>query len=234
MKRRSMAGKIALLTLVGVVAIGGGTASADRLLTGRDIQDGTVTGADVADGSITADDLAPSVATGARVKPAKSGVRGPRGKRGKRGKRGATGARGPAGSGLAVTYRTDITDQGARVIFNRAGLQLKATCGTTSDDFKVIALATRDNAFYSATQVGGPQGVLVDSKFDATVGDQYNVIGSAAGTGAKTHQGQIVYSPSRSHSAMTVSYASYYTATNGLSAHGNCSFLAVVTVGPGV
>lgn len=75
-------------------AVSGGLATAERLITGRDLAAGTVTSRELARGSVTPSKLA---------RGAKRSLRGPRGfqgrsgVRGQRGPAGAAGARGPAG-----------------------------------------------------------------------------------------------------------------------------------------
>lgn len=92
MRSTSRAVRLVLIGIaLGALAVGG-SATAARLLTGKDIRNGSLTGADVRDGSLTARDLRPgSLPSGSR------GPAGPAGPAGLQGAPGTPGAAGPAG-----------------------------------------------------------------------------------------------------------------------------------------
>lgn len=94
--------RFAQLTAVAAAAglvMGAGVATADRLLTGADVANGSLTGADVRDGSIGVKDLTraarPGAAASGRV--GNDGAAGPQGAVGATGATGATGPQGPTG-----------------------------------------------------------------------------------------------------------------------------------------
>ena len=83
-----------VVSLVAVVLAMAGTATAAKMISGKQIKDASITGKDVKDGSLTSKDLDGSVT-------------GQRGERGPAGPQGPAGAQGPAGSAVAyghVTY----------------------------------------------------------------------------------------------------------------------------------
>lgn len=99
----SLSAPIVVLLVVALVSAGGGAVAA-RLITGKDIKDGTVTGADVKDASLKYVDLAPATRsrlTGPQGEPGPQGPTGdtgPAGGAGPAGPKGDTGAAGPAGA----------------------------------------------------------------------------------------------------------------------------------------
>lgn len=92
---------ILVAALVALALMAGG-ASADRLLTGKDIKDGTIRTADIRDGGVKAVDLSVPVRN-QLYKVGSSGEQGPKGDTG------AAGPRGPAGA--AATDRAGVLDQ---------------------------------------------------------------------------------------------------------------------------
>lgn len=81
---------VVALVLAMLLSAGGGAVAA-RLITGKDIKDGTVTGADIKDASLKYADLA------AATRTQLTGPQGPAGEAGIQGPAGATGPGGPAG-----------------------------------------------------------------------------------------------------------------------------------------
>src|SRR3954471_15112325 len=98
----------------------GGTATAAKLITSRDVADNSLTGADIKAGSLERSDLSAS------ARKALQGAAGPRGATGAAGATGATGATGPAGPAGATGARgatgaTGPAGKDAVVIFARGG-----------------------------------------------------------------------------------------------------------------
>jgi Collagen triple helix repeat (20 copies) len=91
--------KILIACVVATLVVGGGTATAAKLMTGKDVRDGSLTGADIRNGSVSLNDLS----RGTRAAIGKPGAPGPRGDRradgaaGPAGRDGATGPQGPPG-----------------------------------------------------------------------------------------------------------------------------------------
>ena len=96
-------------TIAVVVALGGGTAVAGTLLTGRDIANSSLTGADIKNRSIAPRDLARAV-TGRRGPAGRAGVAGPNGPQGLPGAKGDTG-----NTGLRGKSAFDALDSGQTV-----------------------------------------------------------------------------------------------------------------------
>jgi hypothetical protein len=86
------------------IAVGGGTASAAKLITSKDIADGAIQNRDVAAGAISMSRLSPSVraAVAKAGTPGKDGVSGVNGKDGASGANGLNGADGAAGAAGAA------------------------------------------------------------------------------------------------------------------------------------
>ena len=102
-----------------VLAVGGGSATAAKLITGKqikngsiksaDIGDGAVTSGDIRNGSIRAGDLAPGATS--NIANSVSAPPGPAGPAGPAGAVGPTGPAGPAGStGIAEIVTAEATD----------------------------------------------------------------------------------------------------------------------------
>jgi hypothetical protein len=96
-------------TVLAVAVIGGGTAAAKDLITGKDVKNGSLRGADVENGSLHSADVADGTLrikdlTDAAVKTLQkngtkgdTGPQGPKGDTGAQGPKGSTGAQGPKG-----------------------------------------------------------------------------------------------------------------------------------------
>ncbi|MEZ5081038.1 MAG: hypothetical protein R2878_10380 [Thermoleophilia bacterium] len=102
-----------ILLAAAVLAVGGGAATGARLITGKQIQDGSITGQDIRNGSIGAGELSASVRRAIRA----GGGRGPAGATG------ATGAQGPAGPQGASGPKGDTGATGATGLQGPAGPQ---------------------------------------------------------------------------------------------------------------
>lgn len=81
-----------------LVALGGGTATAAKLLTGKDFRNGTLTGADLKNRSIGAADLDAAVRRGMTGPAGAAGAAGPAGPAGPAGAKGDPGPQGSAGT----------------------------------------------------------------------------------------------------------------------------------------
>lgn len=117
-----------VLLAAAVLAVGGGAATGARLITGKQIQDGSITGQDIRNGSIGAGELSASVRrairagggrgpTGATGAAGVQGPAGPQGASGPKGDTGATGAQGPAGpQGPAGANAPHLKDANGTVV----------------------------------------------------------------------------------------------------------------------
>lgn len=92
---KSINKQVALIALVAlaVVALGGGSAVAGKLLTGKDIKNSSLTGKDIKNGSISSSDLS------SKTKQALAGQKG------------ATGATGAPGSSAPIAFRSSAAAQ---------------------------------------------------------------------------------------------------------------------------
>ena len=95
-----------VVAIIAVMAASTGSATAAKLMSGKDVRHGSLTGVDIKDGSIALKDLSRSArkaraAAGAGV----NGVNGLHGPKGDTGATGAQGERGAAGSDASVTVR---------------------------------------------------------------------------------------------------------------------------------
>lgn len=100
-QRRRLPRPSMLVAIIAVLLAGVGTATAAKVISGKQIKDGSVTGRDVKDGSLSAGDFSGSVA----------------GPRGDQGPVGPAGPPGPAGSALAFVH---VTYQGGAMVFDQA------------------------------------------------------------------------------------------------------------------
>jgi hypothetical protein len=106
-KRLATPFRAAVVAVLALAVMGGATATAAKLLTGKDVRNGSLTGADVKDGSIKSRDLAPSLRprtstpapgpAGANGERGAQGATGPQGETGPQGATGPQGERGPRG-----------------------------------------------------------------------------------------------------------------------------------------
>jgi hypothetical protein len=100
-----------VVTAIVAAVVGSGTAGAARLITGRQIKDGSITGRDIRNKSLTATDF-------------RGSVRGPAGPAGLAGAAGRPGAAGPAGpAGPAGTFSAGNIQQanGPSVVMGASG-----------------------------------------------------------------------------------------------------------------
>ncbi|MEA2269408.1 MAG: hypothetical protein QOC64_2018 [Solirubrobacteraceae bacterium] len=111
--------KTIIACTITALAIGGGTASAAKLITSKDIADGAVQSRDIAKGTISMSRLSPAV----RAAIAKAGAPGKDGVSGANGKDGAgrTGANGAHGANGAKGDKGDKGDAGAKGDTGEAG-----------------------------------------------------------------------------------------------------------------
>jgi hypothetical protein len=96
-RRLRVAPSTVIASIALFAAVGGGTATAAKLITGKDIARSAVTGKHVKDRSLTAADFRDSL-TGPQGPAGPTGATGPRGPVGATGDRGAVGEEGPRGT----------------------------------------------------------------------------------------------------------------------------------------
>jgi hypothetical protein len=141
-----------LIALVGVLVLAlGGTATAAKLITGKDILNNSITGADVKAGSLDRSDLSPAARTALQGRdgaPGATGATGATGAAGATGASGATGARGatgPAGTNGkdAVVIFASVSAGGAL-----DGDRSRAVTGPVAH--------TADSGVYTVTAAGAP------------------------------------------------------------------------------
>ncbi len=107
----------------------GGPAEASRLISGKDIANGTITGLDIKNGSIAAKDLKPGVIGDLGGGAGEPGEEGPKGDTGPQGPKGDTGLQGPKGdTGLQGPKgdkgdKGDKGETGARGVTGETGAQ---------------------------------------------------------------------------------------------------------------
>lgn len=87
-----------VVAALAVFLVVGGSATAAKLITGKDVKNGSITGADVKKGSLGADKLSRAAVRALQTgKPGAAGAKGDAGPAGAAGQAGATGATGPQG-----------------------------------------------------------------------------------------------------------------------------------------
>ena len=86
-----------LIVAAAVVAVGGGTATAAKLITGKDVKNGSLTGKDVRNKSLGVSDLSAKARASLRGQAGLTGPTGPTGAAGAAGAKGDAGAMGPTG-----------------------------------------------------------------------------------------------------------------------------------------
>lgn len=137
-------GVVALLALVLALA---GTATAAKVITGKQVRNESLTGKDVKDGSLGAADFSGSV----------QGARGPAGESGPAGPAGPAGPQGPAGpAGTAVAYG-HITFQGGQLRLDADRSKNIAAVAEGDDFICVDAAVPVRNAIAAADFNGGNQ-----------------------------------------------------------------------------
>jgi hypothetical protein len=115
----SPATTLAILALLAATA-GSATAAAERLITGRQIKNGSVTGADIKNKSLTASDIRGAI-RGARGAPGREGPPGPAGAQGAQGPKGDPGSVGPITAVEAVSQPIPPQDVGGAAAACPAG-----------------------------------------------------------------------------------------------------------------
>ena len=126
-----------LLALAALLVLGGGSATAAGLVTGRQVADGSLSGRDLRDGSVTQRDLAASA----------QGTRGPEGPRGLTGDRGPGGARGPEGFPGPVGARGPAGPAGPAGAPNPNAANSELLDGRDAADFGVNVVSARAYAY---------------------------------------------------------------------------------------
>jgi Collagen triple helix repeat (20 copies) len=127
--------KWVLSTAVVALLLGAGTVTAQSLIDGGDVKDGSLTGKDVKNKSLTKKDFKGSVRgargltgpQGAQGVPGAQGPQGPQGPKGDTGAPGAqgqTGAQGPPGPGTLLAHETTTTKMGISTCREVAALPL--------------------------------------------------------------------------------------------------------------
>jgi hypothetical protein len=96
-KGRTVVKKIIVACVVTALVVGGGTATAQRLITSGNIKDGTIRSADIRNGAIRHQDIRKSTITRDRLEKRVRRLLKEQGPRGPAGPAGPAGARGPAG-----------------------------------------------------------------------------------------------------------------------------------------
>jgi hypothetical protein len=86
-----------LIVAAALLLVGGGSATAAKLVTGKDVKNNSLTGSDIKNGSVAAGDLSKAAKKALGGKTGARGAAGPAGPQGPQGPAGAAGAQGPAG-----------------------------------------------------------------------------------------------------------------------------------------
>ncbi|MGD9694643.1 MAG: hypothetical protein AB7V42_03165 [Thermoleophilia bacterium] len=213
-----------IVALLAVVLAASGSAVAAKLITGRDVKNGSLTGLDIRNRSITMSDLArPTIA---RLQAGKPGPRGARGATGPRGPKGATGPRGATGaagtsSGYAVRLpaAVDLPAAGGPVTVLAASVPAGAYIVTARVQGESVAGGQADLDYvYDCSLRGGA--AVIDAqalKAGATAGAQVALIftGGARMTAAGTLG--VVCAAGNSRPARVVSGALTATRVSSLS-----------------
>jgi hypothetical protein len=133
MRRSKRPGAAILIALIALFVALGGPAEAGRLLTGKQIRDGSITGRDIRDASVGYNDINSKLAD-IIDEPGPKGPAGPAGPVGPAGPQGAQGPQGPQGpAGLNATSDiTTISGEGAVPDGQVAVYTLPCPDGTTA------------------------------------------------------------------------------------------------------
>jgi hypothetical protein len=107
--------KAAVIAALVALLVGGGTATAARLITGKQVADGSLTGRDIKDGSIGAKDISRKALASLRGKAGPQGATGAAGPTGAAGAAGAQGAKGDPGRSALSSLATNETVRGVVV-----------------------------------------------------------------------------------------------------------------------
>lgn len=142
------------VSIVAVVLAMAGSATAAKVITGKQIKDGTVTGKDVKDGSLTSKDF-----------------NGPVGERGPQGPAGAQGPAGPAGSAVAYAH---VTYVGGQMRLDEA--RSKNVTVTEGPDFVCVDASVPVRNAIAATDFNGGNQPLTTAQV------MYDTTGCPAGT----------------------------------------------------
>jgi hypothetical protein len=181
--------KTLIACTITAIAVGGGTASAAKLITSKDIADGAIHNRDIAEDTISLNRLAPSVraAIAKAATPGKDGAAGVNGKdgaagvNGKDGAAGANGLNGADGATGAQGLKGDKGDTGAQGIQGIQGVR-----GLTGMDG--INGAKGDKGDKGDTGAQGIQGLKGDKGDTGAQGIQ-GLKGDKGDTGAQGIQG---------------------------------------------
>jgi hypothetical protein len=106
--------KVVLLLAAAIVVTSVASAGAAKMLTGKQVVNGSLTGADLKNGSVASRDLSPSVRSALKPKAVGAPMPGPKGDKGDRGERGLTGLMGPQGPRGDVTTVNGTTIVGPK------------------------------------------------------------------------------------------------------------------------
>jgi hypothetical protein len=135
-----------LIIVVAILAVTGSTATAAKLITGKDIKNSSVTGADIKNKSLGVGELSASARKALTGQTGPAGPAGPAGAKGADGKNGTNGAKGDKGD------KGDQGVQGLRGPSNALGIRIaSSTTINSADDSREIIGTSLNEGVYAVS-----------------------------------------------------------------------------------